>query len=534
MSVTGSASSPRSTSGPARTFPAVTRRNMLTAGAVGAGVLAASALGTSTAWAAAPAAERRIRDPFTLGVASGEPHPDSVVLWTRLAPDPLAADGLGGMPDRPAPVLWQVAEDERFRRIVRVGVELARPSSGHAVHVEVGGLRPGREYFYRFRAGLELSPVGRTRTAPGRGQRVNRFRFAFTSCQNYPDGYYTAHAHLAEEDLDLVAFLGDYIYEGPAQGTLGRGHVPAGETWSLAEYRIRHAQYKTDTDLQASHAAHPWMAVFDDHEVENNWAGDDSDPDTDPEEFLRRRARAFQAYYEHMPLRRAQRPHGPDVQMFRRMQFGDLMDFHLLDTRQYRDDQVEDVDRTDPSRSLLGARQRGWLLDNLAGRTARWNVLAQQVFFSQRDFASGSATDFSNDAWDNYFAEREAVRDHFTAAGTSNPVIITGDVHANYVNDVKADFDDPASATVATELVGTSISSGGDGSEQGPNDPIQLAENPHIKFLNRNRGYVRNTVTPSEWTAENRVVDYVSRPGAPVRTRARWVVENGRPGAQPA
>ncbi|EST28465.1 hypothetical protein N566_22705 [Streptomycetaceae bacterium MP113-05] len=535
MSVTSSSPEPRPPATvEAVTRPGVTRRNMLTAGAVGAGVLAASALSVAPARAAAPARNRPIRDPFTLGVASGEPHPDGVVLWTRLAPDPLVADGLGGMPDRPVPVLWQVAEDERFRRIVRTGVELARSTSGHSVHAEVGGLRPGRDYFYRFRAGRDLSPVARTRTAPGRGQRVDRFRFAFTSCQNYPDGHFTALARLAEEDLDLVAFLGDYIYEGPAQGTVGRGHLPADETWSLAEYRVRHAQYKTDPDLQTAHAAHPWTAVFDDHEVENNWAGDDSDPDTDPAEFLRRRARAFQAYYEHMPLRRAQRPNGPDVQMFRRLTFGDLMDFHLLDTRQYRDDQVEDTDRKNPSRTLLGARQRGWLLDNLAGPAARWNVLAQQVFFSQRDFLSGPGGDYSNDAWDNYFAEREAVRDHLTAAGTSNPVIITGDVHANYVNDVKADFDDPASATVATELVGTSVTSGGDGSEQGPNDHIQLAENPHIKFLNRRRGYVRNTVTPTEWTAENRVVDYVSRPGAPVRTRATWIVEDGRPGARPA
>jgi alkaline phosphatase D len=514
--------------------PAVSRRNLLSAGAVGAGALAASTLGPTAAWAAAPARNRPIRDPFTLGVASGEPSPDGVLLWTRLAPDPLAPDGLGGMPDRFVPVRWQVAEDERFHRVVSVGVEIAHARDAYSVHAEVRGLRPGREYFYRFRAGSELSPVGRTRTAPARGARVDRFRFAFASCQNYPDGYYNAHVHLAQEDLDLVAFLGDYIYEGPAQGDIGRGHLPVTETWSLAEYRLRHAQYKTDTDLQAVHAAHPWMAVFDDHEVENNWADDESDPDTDPEEFLRRRARAFQAYYEHMPLRRAQRPHGPDVQMFRRATFGDLVDFHLLDTRQYRDDQVEDFERKDPSRSLLGARQKEWLFGNLAGPTARWNVLAQQVFFSQRDFSSGPTTDFSNDAWDNYFVEREAVRDHLTAAGTSNPVVITGDVHANYVNDVKADFGDPASATVATELVGTSITSGGDGSEQGPNDPIQLAENPHIKFLNRRRGYVRNIVTPTEWTAENRVVDYVSRPGAPVYTRAKWVVENGRPGAQPA
>ncbi|MFR9676879.1 alkaline phosphatase D family protein [Streptomyces sp. TR02-1] len=512
--------------------PSLSRRNLLTAGAAGA--LAASSLAVPSARAATRRGAKPVRDPFTLGVASGDPLPHGVVLWTRLAPEPLAADGLGGMPDRSVPVQWQVAEDEHFRRIVAEGVETAGTEGAHAVHAEANGLRPGADYFYRFRAAGELSPVGRTRTAPAPGTRVDRFAFAFASCQNYPAGYYTAHRHLAEEDLDLVAFLGDYIYEGPAQGEIGRGHLPATETWSLADYRIRHAQHKTDADLRAAHAAFPWVPVFDDHEVENNWADDDSDSGTDPEVFLLRRARAFRSYYEHMPLRRSQRPVGPDVQMFRRLTFGHLLDLHVLDTRQYRSDQVEDVDRKDPSRTILGSRQKEWLLGNLAGPTAQWNVLAQQVFFSQRDFVTGAATEFSNDAWDGYYVEREQVRDRLAAPATTNPVIITGDVHASYVNDVKADFDDPSSATVATELVGTSISSGGDGVENWPGDATQYEENPHIRFINRRRGYVRNVVTPTEWTAENRVVDYVTSPGAPVRTRAKWVVEDGRPGARQA
>lgn len=507
----------------------MSRRGVLTA----ATALGASALGTSTAWANAPVRRRALHEPFTLGVASGEPLPDGVVLWTRLAPDPLAADGRGGMPDRRIGVEWQIAGDAHFRQVAASGKITAHPEQGHSVHVEVEGLRPGADYFYRFRAGRAISPVGRTRTAPAAGARLDRFAFAFASCQNYPDGYYNAHARLAEEDLDLVAFLGDYIYEGPAQGTLDRGHIPATETYSLAEYRIRHAQYKTDADLQAAHAAFPWMAIFDDHEVDNNWADGDSDPDSDPEEFRRRRAVAFQAYYEHMPFRRAQRPLGPDVQMYRRSTFGDLMDFHLLDTRQYRSDQVGDADRMDPSRTLLGAEQKAWLFEATAGPTARWNVLTQQVFFSQRDFVSGEATNFSNDAWDGYFVERNEVRDHLAAAGTSNPVVLTGDVHAGYVCDVKADFDDPSSATVATELVGTSITSTGDGQDQQPGDQVQLEENPHIKFINRKRGYVRNVVTHEDWRADYRTVDYVSRRGAPVSDRAAFVIQDGRPGAEP-
>ncbi|WP_017624600.1 alkaline phosphatase D family protein [Nocardiopsis chromatogenes] len=503
-------------------------------GATRRGVLLGAAVGAAAFGAVGPApahaAPRRLPDPFGLGVASGDPLPDSIVLWTRLAPEPLADNGLGGMPEHMYKVQWQVAEDERFRRIVASGETRAVPDSAHSVHVEVSGLRPAADYYYRFRVQGHLSPVGRTRTAPARGASPEAFSFAFASCQSYTNGHYTAQAHLAREDLDLVVFLGDYIYEYGDTGAIGRPHVPSWETVSLTDYRIRHAQYKTDPDLQAAHAAFPWAVVFDDHEVENNWADDTPEDGGDPEEFLRRRARAFQAYYENMPLRAAQRPDGPNVQMFRRLAFGDLMDLHLLDTRQYRSDQVGDGQHDDPDRTLLGDRQRRWLTAGLTGSGARWNVLGQQVFFSQRDFVAGEGTNFSNDAWDGYRYERDAVRD-VLATGPSNPVVITGDVHANYVVDVKADFDDPESATVATELVGTSFTSGGDGADNGPGDGVQLQENPHIKMINRRRGYVRNRVTPTEWTADYRVVDRVSEPGAPIRDLARYTIEDGRPGA---
>ncbi|MBE3001386.1 alkaline phosphatase D family protein [Nocardiopsis sp. HNM0947] len=471
-------------------------------------------------------------EPFTLGVASGDPFHDSVVLWTRLAPDPLAEDGLGGMPDRTVEVEWQVAHDEHFSDVVASGTAETGPDDAHSVHVEPGGLRPSADYFYRFRWDGEISPVGRTRTAPEPGSRPDRFTFAIASCQSYTNGHYTAQAHLAEEDLDLVAFLGDYIYETEDQGEIGRGHFPEVEVRSLAEYRLRHAQYKTDTDLQAAHAAFPWAVVFDDHELENNWADDTSyEEDIPRERFLRRRARALKAYYEHMPLRRPQRPNGPDLHLYRTLSYGTLVDLHMLDTRQYRDPQVEDDERDDPERTLLGAEQRRWLSSRLSGSRAVWNVLAQQVFFSQRDFADGPPHEFSDDAWDNYRVERDAVRDEL--AGVGSPVVLTGDVHANYVVDVKADFDDPDSETVATELVGTSFTSGQDGSEQDPTDEVQLRGNPHIRFLNRRRGYVRNTLTPEQWTADFRVVDRVSEPGAPIRDRATFVIDAGEPGARP-
>jgi alkaline phosphatase D len=376
--------------------------------------------------------------------------------------------------------------------------------------------------------------VGRTRTAPARGERTRSFAFAVASCQNFPDGFYTAYRHMAAEDLDVVVHVGDYIYEGPPNPNHLRPHEGTGEPITLENYRNRHAQYKTDPDLQAAHAAFPWLVVPDDHEIDNNWADEiPQDPAVQPREaFLARRAAAFQAYYEHMPLRRSAVPNGIDIQLFRRLTFGDLVDMYMLDTRQYRSDQNQAL-RLDPTRTILGDAQEQWLLDGLAGPTARWNVLAQQVFFSQRDFTAGPNDSFSDDAWDNYVVERNALRDHLAAVGASNPVVLTGDVHASYVCDVKADFEDPASATVATELVGTSICTGGDGIEQNPGDAVQLAENPHIKFINRKRGYFSNLVTPDTWTADFRIVDQVRVPGLPIATRARFVIEDGQPGAIP-
>ncbi|MTD56414.1 alkaline phosphatase D family protein [Amycolatopsis pithecellobii] len=492
-----------------------TRRRVLIGGAaaLGAAALAGVAMPTGR------------HGQFSLGVASGDPLPDGVMLWTRLAPDPLAPDG--GMTGDGVPVEWQVATDERFATIVRSGVTTALAAEAHSVHVAVSGLRPGAEYFYRFRAGGELSPVGRTRTAPAPGARVDRFSFAFASCQRYPDGFYNAYDHLAREDVDLVVFLGDYIYEGGSQGRIGRGHRPDHQLATLADYRIRFAQYKSDPALQAVHAAFPWIPVFDDHEVENNWAGDRSESGIPVPEFRARRAGAFQAYWEHQPLRA--RPAGPSLLIHRRLTFGDLVDFHVLDTRQYRSAQVPEAQRGNPGRTILGAQQKAWLFANLAASQARWNVLAQQVFFSQLNPAPGWQTR-NDDAWDDYLPEREEVRDHL--ATTRNPVVITGDAHCGYVCDIKADFDNPLSRTVGAEFVGTSITSEGDGVDRTPGDIAQLRVNPHIRFVNRKRGYVRCSVTPDSLVADYRAVDYVSRPGSPVGTLGRFVIVSDEPGAR--
>nr|WP_240633192.1 alkaline phosphatase D family protein [Paenibacillus montanisoli] len=467
--------------------------------------------------------------PFTLGVASGDPLPDGVVLWTRLAPDPLNG---GGMPHYDVPVKWEMALDADFNKIVKHGVEFARNQLGHSVHVEVEGLQPNTVYYYRFRTGPETSPVGRTKTLPPFASDVAKMSFAFVSCQNWQAGYYTAYEHLAKEDLDLVFHLGDYIYEGGVDTSAVRQHNSP-KILTLEDYRNRHALYRSDVHLQAAHAAFPWAVTMDDHEVENNYAGLHPDQKHTLEEFIKQRAAGYQAYYEHMPLRRSSLPYGANMQLYRRLNYGNLVDFHILDTRQYRDDQANGdgkkpptPESMDPSRSLMGAEQERWLLDGLGQSRARWNVLAQQVFFAVRDFKSGVGEQLSMDAWDGYPANRDRILNFIQERNLSNFVVITGDVHNSWANELKADFKNPNSANIGVEFVGTSISSGGDGSDSG--NAAVLAENPHIKFYNNYRGYVRCTVTPDHWQADYRVVPYITRPGAHVATRASFVVENGK------
>ena len=490
-------------------------------------------------------AEPRFSDyPFKLGVASGDPAPDGVVLWTRLAPDPLNG---GGMPDKKVPVQWQVATDEGFANVVLEGMEFARPELAHSVHVEVGGLNPASEYFYRFRAGPELSPVGRTKTAPALGASLAEMSFAFVSCQQYEHGYFTAYRRMAEqEQLDLVVHLGDYIYEyGPNQYVAPGGNVRAHsgpEIVTLSDYRNRHAQYRTDEDLQAAHAAFPWAVTWDDHEVENNYADEVPEARTltpTTEAFLRRRAAAYQSYYEHMPLRRSSVPTGPDMLLYRRLAYGNLAEFNVLDTRQYRDDQAANdgtdppnPESLDPNRTLTGDEQERWLLDGLAASGATWNVLAQQVFFAQRDFNTDDTQRFSMDAWDGYVGSRDRISNFIRERGALNPVVLTGDVHNNWACDLKANYDDPASETFGVEFVGTSITSGGDGADTSPGQEATVAENPHIKFFSGQCGYVRCRLTPDEWRTDFRVLPYVSQPGAPVYTRASFVTEAGNPGLQ--
>ena len=518
---------------PAELPPSQRRRTVLR---IAAG-LAASAVLAPVASYRTWAQPRFSAYPFTLGVASGSPRADGIVLWTRLAPEPLAG---GGMPSTSVELNWELARDESFRNIVRTGTATATPELGHSVHVEVTDLEPAHWYWYRFTAGDAVSPAGRTRTAPAPDVALERLRFAFASCQQYEQGYYAAHRHLAAEDLDLVVFLGDYIYES----SWGRNHVrkhDSGEPYTLSEYRNRYALYKSDPDLRHSHAVAPWIVTWDDHEVDNDYANDQSE-DLDPE-FLTRRAAAYQAYYEHMPLARRALPRGPDAQLYDSFAFGDLATFFVLDDRQYRARQAcpkpgrgggnfgaDCAERLGPGRTMLGAAQEAWLRDGLARTHAKWNVIAQQTLMAQLDRKPGPGQSFWTDGWDGYPAARARLLNDIAGLKPSNPLVIGGDVHCTWVADLKPDFDDPKSPVVATEFCGTSITSQGPSQKQ---VEMMLAENPHLRYGNgQKRGYVKMEIRRDACTATLRALGSEKRADSDISTLATFVVENGRPGAQ--
>lgn len=488
--------------------------------------------------------------PFSLGVASGDPLPNSVVLWTRLAPEPLAPDGLGGMDHRPVRVEWEVATDDGFRHVARRGTVTATPELAHSVHPEVWGLEPGRDYWYRFRALGEVSQVGHTRTAPAYGSRLDRLAFAFASCARWDQGYYTAYRHLAEEDVDVVFHLGDYIYEYGIDGNGGDRKVAtsaylATEATDLARYRLQYGLYKSDPDLIRAHLAHPFVVTPDDHEVENNWAGlyPEEGSQSKGARWLPRRAAAFRAYYEHLPLRASALPVGPDMRVYRSLAYGDLVEFDVLDTRQFRDDQAYgdgshpaspelSPDMYDPRRTMMGLRQEAWLQHRFARSSTRWHVLANHAPMAATDIDPGPGKTLYTDPWDGYIANRNRVLGGARAAGVENLVVITGDRHQNYASNLLLDYDDPGSPVVGTEFVGTSITSGGNGSDMTAGGRTVLEANDHVKFFNNQRGYVRVRLDRDQWASDFRVIPYVDRPGAPVSTRATWAVESGRPGVQ--
>ncbi|MEU9191177.1 alkaline phosphatase D family protein [Streptomyces sp. NPDC048484] len=486
-------------------------------------------------------------DPFTLGVASGDPQATSVLLWTRLAPTPYQADS--GLPPERVTVRWELARDDRFRHIVRRGAAFAHPEFHHSVHVEVGHLDSDQVFYYRFRAGSWVSETGRTRTAPSSRARVDELRLAAVSCQAYHDGYFTAYGHLAEDDVDVVFHVGDYLYEYAVDSVGGARNYTDRvlpdlfnhETVTLEDYRLRYSLYKTDPDLRAAHAAHPFVVTWDDHEIENNYADDIPENSVPPEEFLLRRAAGYRAYWENLPLRRPQRPNGPDMQMYRRLNWGRLAQFDILDTRQYRSDQaygdgadVPGPETDDPARTITGEAQERWLLDGWQASQALWNVVPQQVIFSQRHFDLAVPSRVSMDAWDGYRASRGRVLAGAEAAGIENLMVFTGDVHVGYAFDIKDDFDDPSSRTLGTEIVTTSITSGRDGTEKPANWETYMAANPHLKFYNGRRGYTTVRLGRESARADFKTVAAVTTPGAAITTAASFVTEVGDQGLKPA
>ena len=483
---------------------------------------------------------------FALGVASGQPSAGGMVLWTMLSG-----------PDLPpsAEVRWELAEDEAFTRVVARGSESTRADDHHSVHAEPAGLRPDRWYWYRFQALGQTSAVGRTRTAPAPDAAVGALDLAIASCQRWDTGHYAAWRHAAAEGLDLVLFLGDYIYEYASSRQSLRPNL-GGKVRTLADYRQRYAQYRSDPALQAAHAACPWLLVWDDHEVDNDYAGQQGQ-DLQPD-FAAQRAAAYRAYWEFMPFPKSARPAERDgaMRIVGRLDWGRLARIHLLDDRQYRDVQAcprpgrggsntvrlkDCPDLLDPRRSLLGAEQERWLAEGWTTERP-WNLLAQQTLMARHSWESlqappGAGSDeprgrFWTDGWDGYPAARQRLLQAVAQRKVPGVVVLGGDVHANYVADLKLDFDDPALPALASEFCGTSISSLG-------LDQARLEEarpfNPHVKFSRADqRGYVRLRVTPQGTEAALRVLADGRDPASTIATAARYVVDAARPGPQPA
>ena len=482
-------------------------------------------------------------NPFTLGVAAGDPWPDGFVIWTRLAPRPL--DEHSGMPAARIPVRWEVAEDAACTRIVRSGETLAMPELGHSVHVEVAGLQPHRPYWYHFAvAGSDVSPVGMARTAPARDALVDRVRIGVAGCQHYEVGHYDAWAHLADEpDLDLIFHYGDYIYEGgtsplgpQANGVpIVRQHI-GGEIYSIDDYRRRYAQYKSDAALQAAHTACAFACSFDDHEVDNNWAGEFDQDGTSPEIFALRRYAALQAWYENMPVRKGLFPARGGLTAYRRLDYGRLLRTHVLDTRTNRSDQVCNDGKIRPcppdllqSPEVLGRAQEAWLDEGL-GNDAVWNLLAQQIIVMPVDFRADDAAEarFATDLWDGYRPARKRLIESIRKHELTNVVIATGDHHKHLVGSVPANEDRPDGPKIAVEFQAASISSNGNGKGEAGLEPM-MRNNPHFDLYTDRRGYQLFEVTPKMWRTHVKVMDQVQTSGGKISTLARYSVSPDAP-----
>lgn len=491
----------------------------------GAAALAASRFLMAARATAADRAPRLAADPFALGVASGEPAPDGFVLWTRAA-------GLDG----DARLGYEIAADEGFRSIVRSGRVDAPAARGGAAHLEVRGLPPGRPFFYRFHLGDAVSRTGRTATM---ATDPRRLRLALTSCQHWEHGWFSAYRDMIAEGVEAVLQVGDYIYEksfgsGPDVRAFG-----APDPLTLDDYRARHALYRTDPDLAAAHAAMPFIVAFDDHEVENDYVGDHGGVTADRTAFLRRRTAAWQAYFEHMPLRPSALRSGGRLQLYRRFHWGRLATVHVLDTRQYRSVQpCSDTKRggqvvrgcaavDDPDATVLGAGQEAWLDAGLAREEAGWSLIAQQTLFARLALPQGPDARWS-DMWDGYEAARRRAIASLTRPTVRNAVVLGGDVHSFWLNDILADFGDPRSKVVASEVVTSCLAS-----RSGPAALFDgaAARNPHVRYHdNAHAGYALLDLVPQRLDVDLRAVSSLTDPAARCVSLERRSIEAGRPG----
>lgn len=519
-----------------------TRRQLLARAMIMAGA------GVASAWlsggvSAAPSRRKGAAYPFALGVASGDPVSDGFVIWTRTTLEGLVVDG----PREAVDVIWEVAADEGMRNVVQSGTTRALPGLGNAVHVEIRGLPSGRPFWYRFRLPRgDASPTGRAWTAPVLGSPLSNFSFAFASCQHFEQGYFTPYDLMAHDEADLVIHLGDYIYESSWGDTVRRheGREPV----TLDDYRNRHAIYKSDAALQRAHARTPWLVTWDDHEVDNDYQGFESEDWQNPDDFVKRRAAAYQAYYENMPLRRIALPDTKGMQLFQRSQFGDLIQVAMIDNRQYRSPvacrtpedgggKVVSVKTCEElfqdSRTMLGRDQERWLSGALSRSSAKWNIVGNGEMFSRlRQKAPNGDEGHWTDDWNGYPSARQRLINSIAKGRASNVVFVTGDIHSFWINDVKEDFSRDESRTVATEIVGTSITSAGV-----PYDVFSslLPANPHVKFFDsRERGYVLCRADAAGMTVDLRVVETVKAPISAGRTLASFYIEAGKPGARRA
>ncbi|MEA3210828.1 MAG: alkaline phosphatase [Chthoniobacter sp.] len=496
---------------------------------------------------------------FQHGIASGDPLPDRAIIWTRVTPEPEATPGSGL--GKKAVVTWQVSRDPMFGTGVATGEAKTAAEQDHTVKVDVGGLQPSTTYYYRFLFKNAFSAVGRFRTAPAPGAMVSSLRFGLASCANFEGGYFSAYRHLAARtDLDFILHVGDYIYEyqtgaygpGPA---IGRTHDPMNEIVTLRDYRRRHAQHKTDADLQALHAVLPFICTWDDHELADDaWNGGAANHQPATEgDFFQRRSNALRAYFEWMPIR----PPSASTRLYRQFQFGGLADLSMLDLRQYRDRQpasTTDPAKDDPARVIVGREQLDWLKGNLSASRTRWKLVGNPVMITPVDFRQPLAPEvlakvgaltgvpFNVDAWDGYTDDRRELLDHLAGNAINNVAFLTGDIHSSWACNVPRG---PGSApSVAVELVGTSITSDNlnEALQLPPRSPVSLqteaifqAGNPHVKYLEfDSHGYSVVDVTAARLQMDWYYISERSDPLATQRFAAAFQVRVGTNQVEPA